>query len=260
MKPTGAVNISSRTTVGRGDNVLIAGLIIQGDATEAVIIRAIAPSLKTLIINGLLEDPVLELRNEKGETIINDNWRSKQEALIIDSGLAPKDDLESAIIVALDPGNYTAVVRGKDDATGIAVVEVYDLGSAPLNRGTHAKLAEIATRGFITKGDDVLIGGFIVDVLATQVIVRAIGPTLPPTLGALQDTKLELHNGAGSLIASNDDWRSDQEQQIIATGLAPKDDREAAILATLNIGSYTAIVRGKDDLSGVGLVEIYQLK
>ena len=134
VKPTGAVNISSRTTVGRGDKVLIAGLIIQGDATEAVIIRAIAPSLKTLI-NGLLRDPASELRNEKtGETVINDNWKSKQEALIIDSGLAPKDDLESAIIVALDPGNYTAVVRGKDDATGIAVVEVYDLGSAPLNK------------------------------------------------------------------------------------------------------------------------------
>ncbi len=257
-KPTGAVNISTRTTVGTKDNVLIGGFIITGDAPEAMIIRAIGPSLK---IPGALQDPFLELHSAAGEMVTNDNWRSDQEALIIDTKVPPTDDRESAIVAALDPGNYTAVVRGTNNSTGIAVVEVYDLGTAPLNGGSKAKLAQISTRGTVATGDDVLIGGFIVDVFATKVLVRAIGPELNGLVpGALQDTTLELRDGSGSLIASNDDWRSLQEQQIIDTTVPPLDDRESAILATLDPGNYTAIVRGKDNATGVALVEVYALK
>lgn len=257
-KPTGTVNISTRTSVGRGDNVLIGGFIITGDAPEAVIVRAIGPSLK---INGALQDPFLELHSGSGELVTNDDWRSTQEAVIKDTKVAPTDDRESAIVTALDPGNYTAVVRGKNDTAGIAVVELYDLGTAPLNQAGKARLAQISTRGVVTTGDDVLIGGFIVDVLATKVIVRAIGPELNGLVpGALQDTTLELRDGSGSLIAMNDDWRSLQEQQIIDTTVPPKDDHESAIVATLSPGSYTAIVRGKNNATGVALVEVYSLQ
>jgi sugar lactone lactonase YvrE len=257
-KPSGAVNISTRTTVGGGDNVLIGGFIITGDAPEAIIIRALGPSSK---VNGALQDPFLELHSATSAVVTNDDWRSSQEALIQDTLIPPSDDRESAIVAALDPGNYTAIVRGKDDATGIAVVEVYDLGTAPLKSGNKAKLAQISTRGNVDVGDNILIGGFIIDVLATKVIVRAIGPSLNGIVpGALQDTVLELHDGSGATIMSNDDWRSDQEQQIIDTTVPPKDDHESAIVATLNPGAYTAIVRGKNNTTGVALVEVYGLQ
>lgn len=257
-KPTGAVNISTRTMVGRLDDVLIGGFIVTGDAPEAVIVRAIGPSLP---ISGSLQDPFLELHSPTGELVTNDDWKSTQEAVIKDTNVAPTDDRESAIVTALDPGNYTAVVRGKNNTTGIAVVELYDLGTAPLNQTSKAKIAQISTRGTVGKGDNVLIGGFIVDVLPTKIILRAIGPELNGIVpGALQDTTLELRDGSGSLIASNDDWRSLQEQQIIDSTVPPKDDRESAIVATLNPGNYTTIVRGKDNSAGVALVEVYALK
>ena len=257
-KPSGAVNISTRAAVGSGTNVLIGGFIITGDAPEAVIIRAIGPSLG---INGALQDPFLELHSAAGEMVTNDNWRTNQEALIIDTTVPPQDNRESAIVAALDPGNYTAVVRGINATTGIAIVEIYDLGTAPINGKGKAKLAQISTRGVVNTSDEILIGGFIVGGLPTKVIVRAIGPELNGIVpGALQDPTLELRDGSGSLIASNDDWRTLQEQQIIDTTVPPTDDRESAIVATLDPGNYTAIVRGKNNSTGVALVEAYALK
>ena len=140
-------------------------------------------------------------------------------------------------------------------------MEVYDLGTASLDTSSNSKLAQISTRGFVDTGDNVLIGGFIVSVQATRVIARGIGPELNGSVpGALQDTTLELRDGSGSLIASNDDWRSTQEQEIIATTVPPTDDRESAIVATLNPGNYTAIVAGKNNTTGVALVEVYSLQ
>jgi len=257
-KPSGTVNISTRTTVGRGNDVLIGGFIITGDAPEGVIVRAIGPSLN---LEGELQDPILELHNAAGQTVANDDWRNSQGPLIVDTKVPPTDSRECAIIAGLDPGNYTAVVGGKGDTTGISVVEIYDLGTAALNIGSKAKLAQISTRGTVGTGNDVLIGGFIVDILPTKVILRAIGPELNGLLpGALQDTTLELRDGSGSLIASNDDWRSMEEAQIIETTVPPLDDRESAIVATLDPGNYTAIVRGKNNTTGVALVEVYSLQ
>jgi hypothetical protein len=140
-------------------------------------------------------------------------------------------------------------------------VEVYDLGTASFDSTSQARLAQISTRGNVLTGDNIIIGGFIVAGVTTNVLVRAIGPSLSAFgIGnALRDTTLELHNGSGSLIFSNDDWRSAQEQQIIATGVPPTDDRESAIVATLDPGNYTAIVRGKGNTTGVALVEVYAL-
>ena len=202
------------------------------------------------------------MHDSAGHVYFNDDWRSNQEQIIRDTTIPPADDRESAIVIGLDPGNYTAIVAGKNGATGIALVEVYDLGTASLDTSSNAKLAQISTRGFVETGDNVMIGGFIISVQATRVIVRAIGPSLTPfgIANALANPTLELRDGSGSLIFSNDDWRSTQEQQIIDTGVPPTDDRESAIVATLNPGNYTAIVAGKNNTTGVALVEVYALQ
>jgi sugar lactone lactonase YvrE len=257
--PSGAVNVSTRLQVGTGGNVLIGGFIITGDAPKVVLVRAIGPSTG---IPGALQDPTLELHDSAGHIVFNDNWNDSQESLIAATTIPPTDFRESSIVIGLDPGAYTAIVAGNGGATGIALVEAYDLGTASLGSTGNSKLANISTRGFVDTGNNVMIGGFIVLGQATRVIARGIGPSLSAlgVPGALQDTTLELHDGSGTLIASNDDWRRDQEKEIIATGLPPADDHEAAIVATLSPGAYTGIVRGKDNTTGVALVEIYALQ
>jgi hypothetical protein len=239
--------------VETGDNVLIGGFIITGTQAKKVMVRAIGPSLPLV---GLLADPTLELHDGVGTLIAsNDNWMdapNKQE--IIDSTIAPTNDFESAILTTLDPGLYTAIVRGVNATTGIALVEAYDLDLA-----TRSILANISTRGLVQVGDNVMIGGIIIlGVDPQEVLLRAIGPSLP-VAGALADPTLELHDKDGVVIASNDNWRSDQEADIMATNIPPTDDAESAILMTLTPDAYTAIVRGKDDTTGIALVEAYQL-
>ena len=211
-------------------------------------------------MNNVVPDPVLTLRGD-GLTIVNDDWRSSQEDEINSLGLAPADDHESVIVATLNPGPYTAVMTGKDAATGIGLVEVYDLGNDTIDATANAELFNLSTRGFVQTGDDVLIGGFIVRGISTKVIVRALGPSLSESdvPGALQNPTLELHDANGVLL-SNDDWRSTQEREIIESQLAPPNERESAIIADLAPGNYTAIVRGKDDTTGVALMEVYHLK
>lgn len=249
-------NISTRLRVETGDNALIGGFIVTGIAPKLVIVRAIGPSLSSFF-PGALADPTIELRDSFGNLLgYNDNWRSDQEAEILATGIPPSDDSESAIVQALFANNsaYTAIVRGANNATGIAVVEAYDL-----NQSADSKLANISTRGLVQTGDDVLIGGLIVVGQGPlRVIVRAIGPSLPVS-GALADPALELHDGNGALLASNDNWRSDQETEIMATGIPPTNDAESAIVQNLSLGNYTAIVRGVNATTGVALVEAYGL-
>ena len=232
---------------------MIGGFIITGTQPKNVIVRAIGASLP---LAGALADPTLELHDGSGTLIAsNDNWMdapNKQE--IIDSTIPPSNDFESAILLSLDPGPYTAIVRGVNNTTGIGLVEAYDLDLA-----ADSILANISTRGLVQTGDNVMIGGFILlGTDAQQVLVRAIGPSLPVP-GALADPTLELHDKDGAIIMSNDDWRSDQEADIIATTIPPTDDAESAILATLTPDAYTAIVRGKNNTTGVALVEVYNL-
>jgi hypothetical protein len=250
-------NISTRLRVETGDNVLIGGFIVTGTQPKRVIIFAIGPSLSSFGFPGALADPVLELRDSSGGLIrSNNNWRSDQEAEIIATGIPPSNDLESAVVqtVPANGARYTAIVRGVNNTTGIAVVEAYDL-----DRTVDSKLANISTRGFVQTGDNVLIGGLIVlGQNPLRIIVRAIGPSLPLP-GALGDPTLELHDGNGALIASNDNWRSDQEAEIIATGLPPSNDLESALVRNLAPGNYTAIVRGVNSTTGIALVEAYGL-
>jgi hypothetical protein len=249
-------NISTRAFVQTGDNVMIGGLIITGSGQKTVAVRAIGPSLP---VQGALSDPVLELHNASGALIAtNDNWRTSQQAAIIAAGLAPGDDRDSALIATLDTGNYTAIVRGANNATGVAIVEVYDLDPGTAT----ARLGNISTRGNVLTVDNVMIGGFIITGTGQKnVIVRAIGPSLTQQgiTNPLLDPTLELHDGSGAVIAFDDNWRDSQQTEIQATGLAPGDDRESVILRTLSPGNYTAIVRGKNNTIGVALVEVYGL-
>ncbi|MFL6584933.1 MAG: NHL repeat-containing protein, partial [Chthoniobacterales bacterium] len=256
-----SLNISTRVSVQLGENVLIGGFIAAGAAPKRVLLRAIGPSLAKAGLQDALADPVLELRDNKGALIFgNDNWKDSQQAGIEATGLPPTDDRESAIVTDLfSPGQYTAVVRSSDSSTGIALVEVYDL-----NQTAGPVLANISTRGFVQHGDAVMIGGFILGVASgsTHVLVRAIGPSLSQSgiANALSDPTLELHDGNGALIASNDNWKQTQQAAIQATGIAPSNDLDSAILGTFPPGNYTAIVAGKSGGSGVGLVEVYNLQ
>jgi hypothetical protein len=247
-------NISTRLKVETGDNALIGGFIITGAQPKKVIVRAIGPSLSSFF-PGVLADPILELHGPKGfTTITNDSWRSDQEAAILATGIPPSDNLEAAIVATLPANNaqYTAIVRGVNDTTGIGVVEAYDLDPT-----VDSKLGNISTRGLVQTGDNVMIGGFIVvGQSSLRVIVRAIGPSLPVP-GALSDPVMELHDVNGALIVTNDNWRSDQEAEIIATGIPPSSDLESAIVRNFAPGNYTAIVRGVNNATGVALFEAY---
>ncbi|HEV2842047.1 MAG TPA: kelch repeat-containing protein [Chthoniobacterales bacterium] len=247
-------NISTRLKVESGENALIGGFIVTGTASKRVLLRAIGPSLP---ISGALNNPRLELYNGAGQLVAaNGNWRdAPNEQEIIDSSIPPSHDLESAILTTVAPGNHTAVVRGENDATGIALVEVYDLEA-----GSDTKLANISTRGFVQTGEDVLIGGLILTGHEPRrVIVRAIGPSLARP-DALADPALELRDANGGLLASNDNWRTSQEGEIIATTIPPSNDLESAIVQTLPPANYTAIVQGQGAATGIALVEAYALE
>ena len=261
-------NISTRSFVQTGDNVMIGGFIVEGIPSKRVILRAIGPELSQYGIPNAMADPTLELHNGNGALITsNDDWvLSNQFQEIQDSGHAPANPLESAIIADLAPGRYTAIVRGFSNTTGVALVEAYDLSPS-----SGSTLGNVRTRSFVQTGDDVMIGGFIVQ--GTQpknVIIRAIGPELSQhgVPDFLADPTLELHNGNGALIASNDNWQqtimggiitSSQVQDIQNSGHAPRNASESAIIANLRPGSYTAIVRGVNNTTGVALVEVYNL-
>ena len=256
--PVLLANVSTRLPVGTDPNALIAGFILTGTQPKKVIVRAIGPSLT---VAGKLANPTLELYS--GATLLasNDDWQNQPPAdkqAVIDSTVAPTNNLESALVRTL-PANgtgYTAVVRGVGNTTGIAVVEVFDL-----DRTVDSRLANISTRGFVQTGDNVLFAGTIVLGQTSQrVIVRAIGPSLNVP-GKMADPTLQLVDANGTQVAFNDNWRSDQEIDIIASTVAPTNDLESAIVATLsgNASNYTAIVRGANGSTGIAVVEVFAL-
>lgn len=259
--PTGnakTVQLSTRGSVGTGDNVMIGGFIIQGGTTKKVIIRAIGPSLGASGIAGALADPILELHDATGALIqANDNWRDTQVQEIIDTNLAPTNERESAIVAELPPGPYTAIVAGAAGGTGVALVEIYDL--APDN----GKLANISTRAHLAPGDEALIGGFIISgPQSKKNVIRALGPSLGANgvAGALANPTLELYNANGELLSANDDHFTDHSQVTISSyGLSPPNTYESALYIEAAPGNFTAIVRGAGSTSGVGLIEVYGL-
>ena len=253
-------NISTRALVQPGDNVLIGGFIISGGGPKQVLLRAIGPSLANFNVPNPLQDPVLSLHDTTMEITSNDNWQTDPNASQVPINLRPTDGRESAIVATLQPGQYTAIVSGKDGSSGVGLVEVYDMDGS-----SAVTLANLSTRGVVQAGDFVMIGGIIPGGAvgsSTRLLLRAIGPSLTQfnLTGVLADPTLRLVNGDGMTLASDDNWKDAQQAAIEATGKAPTDDHESAIILTLAPGSYTAIVSGASGAAGLALVEAYVLE
>jgi sugar lactone lactonase YvrE len=253
------VNISTRAFVATGNNVSIGGFIISGTQPKLVLIRGLGPTLSHFGVTNPLADPTLELHNGSGALITSNNdWQSAPNAGQIPSNLRPPDPHEAAILITLPPGNYTAIEAGNAGGTGVGLVEIYDL-----NTGTSSQLANISTRGLVETGEDVMIGGFVASGGngVSKALIRALGPTLRQfgITNPLPDPTLRLVDANGHVLASNNNWKDTQQSAIQATGLAPSNDLESAILISLPDGAYTAIVADKNGATGIGLVEVYHL-
>jgi len=258
---THITNLSTRASVETGQSVAIAGFIVTGTQSRQVVIRGLGPTLTQDGVSGALADPFLSLFDGNGNVLRNNNnWKDSQQAEIQDTGLAPTNDLESAIVRTLAPGNYTAILSGRNSTSGIGLVEVYDLSTSfPL----PAQLTNVSTRGFVGTGQAVMIGGFIAGggPNSIQVVVRGLGPSLTQhgVSGALADPFLSLFDSNGNVLWKNNNWKDSQQAGIQATGLAPPNDLESAILKVLQPGNYTAILSGRNNTTGIGLIEIYKL-
>jgi hypothetical protein len=256
------LNISTRARVETGEKVLIAGFMLRNDGHIAI--RALGPSLASQFVSDPLADPVLQVYRGNQLVFQNDNWGDDPNSAdtLRNDGLAPNYPLEAAFDTHLFAGIYTVVVRGKDNGTGTAVVEVYDLSDVNTG-GPSINLPNISTRAFVQTGDNALIGGIMVGrgEGPTRVVARAIGPSLSNAgvANPLQDPTLELRDSHGILLAANDDWKDSQQTEVESSGLAPQNNAESALVTRLGPGAYTAIVRGKSDSTGVGLVELYRL-
>ena len=261
--PTQALNISTRLRVETGENVMIGGFIVTGNAAKNIAVRGIGPSLAAFGISDVLADPILALRDGSGALLFqNDNWQDDpaQAAQLTALGLALQNPTESGIVATLQSGaSYTAILAGKNGGTGVGLVEIYDT-----NQATDSQLANISTRGFVQTGTNVMIGGFILGGgNNTEVVVRGIGPSLAQVglSNVLADPTLELRNSNGALLISNDNWQDDPTSaaQLTAHGLAPQNSLESGIFSSLPPGAFTAILAGKDGGTGIGLVEIYNV-
>jgi hypothetical protein len=257
-------NISTRVGIKTGDNVLIGGVIVEGTDQKSVVFRALGPTLglPPFNINGALADPTLELHGTNGarqDVILasNDNWQNPNGAAISATGLQPPNNAESAILATLMPGSYTVILRGKNNTTGVGLLEAYDNSPA-----SKSQFANISSRGFVDTGANVMIGGFIVGTTSTF-LVRGLGPTLalPPfnVPNTLADPALELHGANGDLLVSNNDWQTDAEANQIPVNFRPPNAKESALHRTLSPGNYTGILRGNNNTTGVALVEAVSL-
>jgi hypothetical protein len=252
-------NLSTRVQVGTASNVAIAGFIVTGNTGKQVVVRGLGPSLGAVGVQGALSDPLLELYDASGNLLAtNNDWQQTQAQALRDANLAPSNDLEAAILFTLAPGAYTAILRGNGNATGIGLVEVYDLQTS-----AKSKLGNLSTRGLVGSAQNVMIGGTIVTGSdAARVVFRALGPSLGAVgiQNPISDPQLDLFDANGSKISSNNNWKDSQQAAISSAGLAPSSDLESAILADLAPGNYTAVVSCVNGASGIALVEAYHLQ
>ena len=242
----------------------IGGFIITGTAPKKVAIRGIGPSLGNSGLSDLLADPTLELRGSDGALLAqNDNWQDDpvQAAQLTALGLAPRNSNESGIVATLAPGAYTAILAGKNQTSGLGLVEIYDVDAA-----AASQLANISTRGSVKTADGVMIGGFILGNgdANTDLAVVGLGPSLDQFMlrDVLPDPTLELHDSNGTLLTVNDNWQDDvvSAWQLSAHGLAPPNALESGIFITLPPGLYTAILAGKNGAVGLGLLQVFNLQ
>jgi hypothetical protein len=255
-------NISTRLKVDTGDKIMIAGFIIQGNQSKSVLLRGMGPSLAAFGIQGVLLDPVLELRNSNSSITTNDNWVDNPQRSLFEGGpFQPSDNRESVVLGTLAAGNYTALLTGKNNTAGVGIVEVYDRDPA-----ADAQLANISTRGFVQAGENVMIGGFILggSTNNTRIALRGVGPSLAQfgLNPVLADPTLELHDANGATLVANDNWTDDATSAALlsANGLGLGDTKEAGIFTSLPAGQFTVVLAGKNGGIGIGLIEVYNLK
>ena len=255
------MDLSTRGTTNTGNNVLIGGFIVQGSQPAQLVVRCLAFSLASFGVPNALGDSVIELHDANNLIASNDDWFTSSDAETISSYRRdPPNSIESALLVTLNPGSYTAVVKSFSNAqqpatTGVALFEVYDL------RTSGSRLANVSTRGQVGTGANILIGGLIVGGSTPKpVVIRALGPTLTQfgVTGVLADPFLQLRDANGNLVEANNDWQQSPEAAIIsADGKAPSNTKESAMARTLSPGNYTALVRGVGGTTGTALVEVY---
>ena len=258
-----ALNISTRLRFDTGSNVLIGGFIVSGSGPRNVVVRAVGPSLSGSGVSGALADPTLELHGASGALISqNDDWQDDpaQAAQLTAAGLGLQNAKESGLAATLQPGAYTAIMAGKNQTSGIGLMEVYDISGA-----TGSQLANISTRGLVLTGNNVMIGGFILGGGSNaRVVVRGIGPSLSQfgVNNPLADPTLELHDGNGAVLISNDNWQDDPltASQLTFLNLPPSNVQESGIFTSLPPGLFTAILAGKNGGTGIGLLEMYNVQ
>jgi hypothetical protein len=272
--PSRLVNLSVRSSTGAGNDSLIVGLVVGGSGGNLpVLMRAAGPTLGSFGVPGVLADPVLTLNGSNGAVISsNDDWSTGSNPAAISAAATqagafpfPNNSRDSALIAALAPGAYTARVDGKSAATGIALMEAYQSGTAA------ASLINVSARTRVGTGGDLLIAGFVVQGEAPKrVLIRAVGPGLNAfgVGGTLVDPQLSLYlQGTPAPIQQNDNWSTDATAaaQITSTSNAvgafalTPGSKDSALIATLAPGAYTAQVSGVGGTSGVALVEIYEV-
>jgi hypothetical protein len=241
---------------------MIGGFIVTGNVPKKVAIRGMGPALASFGITDFLANPFLELRSSSGAVLqSNDDWKDSQEAEIQALGLAPNDTREAVIVATLTPGSYTALLTGKGGTSGVGLVEIYDV-----NPGASSELGNLSTRGFVQGANSVLIAGFILgnNTGNDRIAIRGLGPSLSQfgLNPVLADPTLELHDSNGATLITNDDWESDavSATNLILFNLAPSNPKEAAIFTSLPPGTFTAILAGKGGGTGIGIVEVYNLK
>lgn len=261
------VNISTRAHVGTGANVLIAGFAIGGTEKKTVLIRGIGPSLQQFGLDGYLANPVLQLHGASGLITENSGWAANTNKSEIESAAQsvgafalPTDSNDAVMLVELDPGVYSAIVSGEGNTTGIALVEIYEVGA------NLSRLVNISSRAFVGTHSEVVIPGVVVvGDLPTDVLVRAIGPSLEQfqVAGVLEHPILEVLNGAGEVIATNDGWNGLSSISDAATSVGAfeidTESQDAAMIISLDTGLYTLRISGEEGTTGVALVELYAL-
>ncbi|MBS0658476.1 MAG: hypothetical protein JSR82_09570, partial [Verrucomicrobia bacterium] len=240
---------------------LIGGFVVEGTGTKRLVLRVLAPSLASQGLQGVMSDPMLEVYDSSRRLLgSNDNWRLGASASELQSlGLAPADDREAALVLDVAPGAVTVLVRGVAGAQGVAIVEAYEVAGEGV---MTARIVNVSIRGKVQTGENVLIGGIAVRGNGPRrLLIRALGPSLASfMLGApLADPTLSIYDSTGTLVATNNDWKSAQQTEIAATGLAPSSDAEAALIATLPPGNYTAIIAGQGGTVGIALLEVYDV-
>ena len=254
---THLTNISTRMQVLTGENVLIGGLTVGGTTPKQVVIRARGPSLAAAGITNALANPTIQLFSGANAIASNDDWGTATNAAAIQaSGFAPSDPAESAILTTLNPGAYTAVVTGVGTSIGVGIVEIFEVDTPA------SPLSNLSSRGQVGTGNDVTIGGFVIQGTSPQtVVIRARGPSLAAAgvSSPLANPTLQLFSGT-VLMETNDDWGSAANAAAIqSSGYAPSNAQESVILVTLNPGAYTAIVSGVGGATGVAIIEIFAL-